>query len=504
MKNKKIILIITIIAVILGIVIYQFFIKEKELKFTLEKVSKGTIVREVSETGIVRISEEVNLSFQNPARIEKMYVEVGDIVKAGQELAKLDTSQLLIQLNEAQAALEVARAKKIDTQVSLENARQNLEDVEADADEDLENAYEDAVNTLNDAYFKIYKTYNVVYGIQKDYFTSANEKEMKVVEERYKIKSALEKTKNYTDNLENNPQYEDIDLSLSNVKKLLKKTRDSLEVVRDVTGTEAYRNLVSDSDKTSLDTQKSNINAAYTDIVNSQQVISTIKVENEANINTAKAEVAALEAQLQENGEISGLHQAQINQAKAQVSLFRNQIQESTLKSPNKGQITKVNKKEGETVQLTESVISLLPTGPFQIKVDIYEEDIVDVKIGNLVDIILAAFPEQVFKGRVVSINPAEELIEGVVYYEITIDFEETKEGIKPGMTADIVIETDKKENVLVISEDVLVKINGKKIVKIFNNGTIEEREIEIGLEGDNDLIEVISGLEEGEKVVIE
>lgn len=500
--NKKIILIIIIIAV-LGIGIYQFFIKEEKPAFVLEKVSKGTVVKEISETGTVKISEETNLSFKHAGRIEKVYVEVGDNVIAGQELAKLDTSELSIQLREAQAALEVAQAKKIDAQVSLENARQNLRDVEADADEDLKNAYEDALSTLDDCYLKVYKTYNVVYEIQRDYFSPSSDKAMKVIDEKYKIKSALEKTKTYIDNLENNPQYEEIDLALSGVKELLKKVRDSLEVIREITKSPAYRDIVSDSDKTSLDTQKSNINTALSSIVNSQQTISTVKITNEANINAAEAEISALETQLQENGEISSLYQAQINQVQAQISLLENQIQESILRSPATGQTIKVNKKEGETIQPADSVISLLPTGPFQIKVDIYEEDIVDIKVGNSVKIILVAFPDEVLKGQVFSINPSEELIEGVVYYETTIDFQEIEEGIKPGMTADIIIESDKKENVLVIPKGAVKKMDGKKIVQVFKDGEVREREIEIGLEG-NEYIEVIAGLEEGEEAVIE
>jgi len=94
-------------------------------------------------------------------------------------------------------------------------------------------------------------------------------------------------------------------------------------------------------------------------------------------------------------------------------------------------------------------------------------------------------------------------MVEGVVYYETTIDFKEVKEGIKPGMTTDIVIETNKEEDVLVISKEAVKKEDGKAIVRVFSKGKLKEREIEIGLEGE-DLIEVISGLKEGEQVIIE
>jgi hypothetical protein len=42
-----------------------------------------------------------------------------------------------------------------------------------------------------------------------------------------------------------------------------------------------------------------------------------------------------------------------------------------------------------------------------------------------------------------------------------------------------------------------------KTIVEVFKNNSIEEREIEVGLKGTNDLVEVISGLKEGEEVIL-
>ena len=82
-------------------------------------------------------------------------------------------------------------------------------------------------------------------------------------------------------------------------------------------------------------------------------------------------------------------------------------------------------------------------------------------------------------------------------------DFVKTKEVIKNGMTADIVIEVGRKENVLVVPRRAAEKRNGERIVKVFKEDKAEERKIETGLEGDN-FFEVISGLKQGEDIVIE
>jgi len=146
-------------------------------------------------------------------------------------------------------------------------------------------------------------------------------------------------------------------------------------------------------------------------------------------------------------------------------------------------------------------VLYFLPEGPFAIKVNIYEGDIIKVKVGDRASISLTAIPDLTFGGEVVAIDPAETIMNDVVYYEVTIALGENIDGIKQGMTADITIETNRKENVLAVPKGAVEKIDGKTIVKVLKNGKAEDREIIVGLKGD-DLVEVVSGLAEGEKIV--
>ena len=122
--------------------------------------------------------------------------------------------------------------------------------------------------------------------------------------------------------------------------------------------------------------------------------------------------------------------------------------------------------------------------------------------MADSVRIVLIAFPKQTFLGKVLSIDPAEKLIDDVVYYEITIDFNGDQEGIKSGMTADIVIETNKKDNILRIPANAIEKIGGKYLVQVTKSGKIENREITTDLEG-NYYYEVVSGLKEGEEIIV-
>ncbi|HXK32010.1 MAG TPA: efflux RND transporter periplasmic adaptor subunit, partial [Candidatus Paceibacterota bacterium] len=190
---------------------------------------------------------------------------------------------------------------------------------------------------------------------------------------------------------------------------------------------------------------------------------------------------------------------------KSQVQLLENQIRDATLKSPTKGQIIKINKKSGEMTQLAlqEAVIALLPVTPFEVEVDIYEEDVVKIAVGNSVDISLVAFSGRTFMGKIISISPAEKMVDGVVYYETIIGFEKTPEGIKSGMSADIVIKAQTKENVLILPDAAIRTRDSRNFVEILVDGKIQEKDIEVGLRGSNDMVEIVSGLEQGEKVIL-
>jgi len=513
MMNKKIILII-IVVLLLAIGIYQGFLKTEKPTFILAEVVWGNISQEVSETGQVKKGEGINLSFKNSGRVEKIYVEVGDQVESGENLAKLETTELTIQLQEAKAASDIAQAKlnklsagptqeeiKIaqtaveNSQVSLDTARQGLEDAD-----------EDALNVLDDSFLKAYNAFNEVDLIQRTYFTSNDQEGIKVRENKDKTAAGIAQAKSYLDIAKADSTDEKIDTSLSEMKKALETTSDALKIIRETCEEPAYRNLVSSTSKTSLDTHRGYINTALTNLANSQQSIISAKfaIESAEGVFQAAEDDLALTIVPARQEDID-LYQAQVNQAQAQVQLLENQVRDATLKSLTQGQITKINKKVGEMAQsaLQDAVINLLPAAPFEIEVDIYEEDVVKINIGNPVEISLVPFPDKIFKGKVISINPAEKIVEGVVYYETSIDFEEMPDGLKPGMTADLVIQAALKENVLVIPEDALHEKDDKKTVQVFQDGEVKDKEIEIGLIGSNDLIEVISGLEEGEKVIL-
>ncbi|MCX6765246.1 MAG: efflux RND transporter periplasmic adaptor subunit [Candidatus Nealsonbacteria bacterium] len=492
---QRFLLIIVALVLVGGYVLYSVFLKPKGPNYITEKAVKGTIVKEISDTGTIRSNDKIGLSFKGIGKISDIYVKNGDIVKAGDNLVKLDMSDLQNQLSQAYADLSVAQAKKSDASVSLNSAEQSLIDVESKAEDDLNNAYDDALTTLTDAYTKIYAAYNVAFYVQQKYFPEYQGDGGTVIEYKDVIQRARDGIKGYIDEiglLSGDNKKGEIESLISKTKQLVSNSLAAVNGILDIVRSRGFTDEISETDKALLESQRTNLNALYSSVIAAEQNIINVKIVSETSINDAKAGVNSLNNQLQNNSK--SLYEAQVNQAQAKISILNTQVRDAILKSPIDGRVVELDKKAGETVLANEAVVSVIS--------NIYEGDIADVRVGNPVSIGLVAFPDQIITGKVVSVDPSEKLVSDVVYYETTISLDSEPEGTKEGMTADITIEVGKKEDSLMVPKKAIEKIDGKRIVKILKSGKIEEIEVKTGLEG-NDYTEIISGLNGGEDIVI-
>jgi len=295
MGKKKIIGIIVIVS-LLAILAYRNIFKKAEDDFVFAEVKIGNVIHEILETGQVKKGEQIKLGFKTSGIIEDIYVEISEEVKQGDVLAKLENSQLNIKLTEAQANLELYEAQfdKLlagatgeeiqvkqtvvdNAQIALNTAEQTLEDIKAQGEGDLDAAYGDALNVLDDSYIKISNAFNTVDSIERSYFTISDPESIIVRDNKDKIENALDLIEPYLNTAKNTQADQDIDAALVQVKISLNDTADALKAIRDLCESASYENQVSSADKTSLDTHRGYINTALTDVVDSQQTISSTK-----------------------------------------------------------------------------------------------------------------------------------------------------------------------------------------------------------------------------------
>ena len=168
------------------------------------------------------------------------------------------------------------------------------------------------------------------------------------------------------------------------------------------------------------------------------------------------------------------------------------------------GVITEVSYEAGDRLTTTGALFSYATSDDMRISVDVTQEDIVDLQVGDAVDITFTAYPEDSYTGSILSINTtATSDYSNTVSYTVEISMEGELEQLYGGMTADVIFVTEEKEDVLYVSRKAIVEENGKTYVyRKTALGGRELAEVETGITNGVD-IEILSGLEEGDTIYL-
>ncbi|MHB8362889.1 MAG: efflux RND transporter periplasmic adaptor subunit [Patescibacteria group bacterium] len=149
------------------------------------------------------------------------------------------------------------------------------------------------------------------------------------------------------------------------------------------------------------------------------------------------------------------------------------------------------------------SFITIANTKSAQIFSYVDESSIAKVSVGQSVDISLTAYPNQKFKGSVVSIEPSSTIIQNVVNYGVTISIDNPPSSIKLGMSANVNIITSQASNTLLIPNSALVyTTSGKPLVILDQNGKYTKKSIQTGISNIY-FTQVTGGLKAGDKIVV-
>jgi HlyD family secretion protein len=190
----------------------------------------------------------------------------------------------------------------------------------------------------------------------------------------------------------------------------------------------------------------------------------------------------------------------------ANVRSLQAELAKTVLRSPIAGTVTQQDAKAGETVTPGTPIVSVISKNQLQVEAYITEADIAKVKIGDIASTTLDAYGDTVdFPTVVVSIDPAETILEGVATYKTTFRFAQTDDRVKPGMTANIDILTQKKDSVPALPQRVLIHKEGGVFVDVLESDgtTVKEIPITEGLRGSDGYTEILSGLGLGQQVIV-
>jgi HlyD family secretion protein len=236
----------------------------------------------------------------------------------------------------------------------------------------------------------------------------------------------------------------------------------------------------------------------------------------ELQVEIAEEQVKAARAQYEKAQDLPGADEdaarasweiAKLNLEIAELSLESAELnlENAVIVAPFDGvvaDITITEDKEITAAALATPAITLVDTSKIQMLGFIDEIDVAMVKVDQVANITLDALPDEALEGKVAFVSPISTIRVGVMYYETTITLENPVASLKDGMTANAEVIIERRDDVLLIPNRANWGTLENPMVKVYIDGQEEEREITLGLtDGIN--TEVLSGLEEGEEVVL-
>ncbi len=472
-------------------------------------------------------------------------------VLAGETDAYL--SNIKAKLDQAQANLDQMKATSADTvanaQAALDTAENNLKLSEGGDDSQIvQDAYQDMVallqsiqNTLSNALTEadnilgIDNTLandefeDVLSALSSTAFTNANSSYRRAKS----VKSGADIAIN---NINTASSHEDIDWAADTAEEALSEMKSMLFDVSAVLDATVPIGELSQSElttlKTNINTDRAAVSTDYTSLINQEQAVSTAKnsyttyyvayKQAQTNLENAQAkataDVAAYQALLDQaqasyddaknpaRDEDIATARAQLNEAYAGLTQAVAARNKGRIIAPIEGVIGKIDAKIGEYVSSQDDVVKIV-SPHFEVQVDIPETDIIKITKDDDADITLDAYGEDVhFMGKVTEIEIGETVIQDVIYYQVTVSLNDSDEEhqILNGMTSNILFYTEDKSDVLYIPQRVVRTDDEGRHVLILNEAGEEERvAVETGLRGDGGLIEIVSGLTEGQEVIV-
>lgn len=288
-----------------------------------------------------------------------------------------------------------------------------------------------------------------------------------------------------------------------------------------------------ESAQANLSASEANANLARENMVKTQKDLERTRqlfdknLESEASLDTfaaaSEVEKARHQASLDQTG-----------QARAALKQTRDDLAKTTIYAPISGTISKLNKEQGEIAlgsQFQEDVIMVLSNlAGMEALVDVDENDIVSLAIGDVAEVEVDALPDMVFQGEVTEIaNSAKVSASGTTdqktEFEVTITITDASTKLRPGMTASSEIVTEVREDAISVPiQSVAVRTPQQlgaasdgsdeearfvpdregfvQIVWVIENNLAMARQVEPGIQGETH-IEIASGLELGDEVVV-
>lgn len=366
-------------------------------QYLTARVDRGNLRNTVTATGTLQAVTTVQVGSQASGTISALYADFNSVVKKGQVVAQLDPAVAKAQVDQAKANLEQSRASLAQARAAVTNSRAGITDAQA----------------------KSLAAKSTVQNNQAG--VSASEANLAVLK----------------------AQQDDAMSFLKQQESLLKA------------GVVAQRDY--DVAMTAYKTAEARYNQALAQLnqskLSEQSSAGAGIAQSQAAVEQSKAQLQQSQAQVEQNA-------AQVQQAQAALSLAQVNLSHTTIASPIDGIVVSRDVNVGQTVAASLSAPTLFTIAndltQMQVIANIDQADIGLVEQAKSVKFSVDAFPGKDFDGKIqeMRLNPVN--VQNVVTYNVVIDVNNPEQTLKPGMTANLTITIDERNNVLKVPNSAL------------------------------------------------
>lgn len=499
-----------VIAAACGTIYRKLAQNVQQWEYSEQTVQQGTLTNGVTESGTVEFGitsqiydldvstdddsdEEDDEEDENYLRVENVYVSVGQRVQEGDKVYRFTQDSI----DSVRKALTYERTE---AQIALATAQTAYEigvlEAELSRDETLldtslaQTSYDTVIarlsNDLAAKNLEIQQLLKDIYKLQCDLTQEEYLEEKADVSEVYE--DALEGVKNAADDYVTNRV-------------------DAAQAFQ--SARESYEQFFSQFDESNQQIQDK-IDEVYeieAEIVYKQQLLEKelLAAQQDLKTSTVSGEIADVKYQSSLTGYENALSKAQreLEEAAQKLDAFDKFVGDGTVCAAGSGIVTEIGYEEGDYLMNTGTLIAFAKADEMTVSVDVSQEDVVMLKVGDTVELRMSAYEGETYRGIIKSITTtATSRNSATISYPVVISIQGDTSGLYSGMTADVTFVTEEAENVSYVLRKAVVEENGKSQLYIKSGESYVLTPVTTGW-NNGKYIEVKDGINAGDRYYI-
>ena len=246
--------------------------------------------------------------------------------------------------------------------------------------------------------------------------------------------------------------------------------------------------------------------AAEADLSGAQENVDVqkAKLHSLKNADAKKYDVKAQKETVDQADTGSDSKAALLDAAHEAVNGASLELAKTRLVAPFDGVITGKTGEVGEIAASGQSIITLATGSDLHAEAFVSELEVKRITVGDLAEIQLVSLDGDnlVFSAQVETIDPAETNMNGAFAYKVVLRLDRNDPELKSGMTGTAKIKISDLVKNITIPQSSLFSEGGKNYVMTISGGLPERKEVEVGAVGSDGTVEILSGLQIGDRII--